>query len=211
MPQTQAPNHQGGSRHQGPLCAALNTRGGSNIPPRGLNCGCFAVFSTQHHTEVQAAHPRHSSSFPPLQAEEQLPSLETWPGLISCVLFRACSLAPTVFSRAYHTLRACARDRERARLPRGMAVRVALLERPAHRAPSSDQNSSSGHSHSKKYPVCVAWAILSGDTRDLKPCTRACTRWLAPRCCRSCGLRGKRLKRHFTANVWGRSRKPAAS
>jgi len=118
MPPTQAPNHQGGSRHQGPLSAALNTRGGSNIPPRGLNCGCFAVFSTQHHTEVQAAHPRHSSSFPPLQAEEQLPSLETWPGLISCVLFRACSLAPTVFSGAYHTLRACARSKMGTVAPR---------------------------------------------------------------------------------------------
>ena len=122
------------------------------------------------------------------------------PGLSPVCSFVRAHL-PRLFLAARITHCERARDRKWARLPRGMAVRVALSVRFAHRAPSSNQNNSSGHSHSEKDPVRVAWAIPAGDTWDIKPCTRACTRWLAPRCCRSCGLRGKRLKRRFAANV----------
>ena len=61
MPQTQAPNHQGGSRHQGPLCAALNTRGGLIYPRVALIAGVLpsSAHSTtrkyRQHTHVTAA------------------------------------------------------------------------------------------------------------------------------------------------------------
>ena len=168
MPSTQAPNHQGGSRHQGPLCAALNTRGGLIYPRVALIAGVLpsSAHSTtrkyRQHTHVTAAASRLCKQKSSCQV------LRHGPGLSPVCSFVRAHL-PRLFLAARITHCERARDRKWARLPRGMAVRVALSVRFAHRAPSSNQNNSSGHSHSEKGPVRVAWAIPAGDTWDIKP------------------------------------------